>query len=76
MNNQTFLNQNLIKSNTIENIQINSIIKNDIPINTLYKILVNNPSLVNSIDKNGETILSNAIRKNKEDIFKLIMRIF
>ena len=73
MNNQTFLNQNLIKSNTIENIQINSIIKNDIPINTLYKILVNNPSLVNSIDKNGETILSNAIRKNKEDIFKLIM---
>ena len=48
MNNQTFLNQNLIKSNTIENIQINSIIKNDIPINTLYKILVNNPSLVNS----------------------------
>ena len=73
MNNEIFVNQNSIKSNSIEIKQINSIIKSDIPLNTLYKILVNNPALVNSIDKNGETILSNAIRKNKEDIFKLIM---
>ena len=73
MNNEIFIKQNSIKSNSLKIKQVNSIIKNDIPLNTLYKILVNNPSLVNTIDKNGETILSNAIRKNKEDIFKLIM---
>ena len=74
MNNEENIKvQDSIKSHLTESKIINSKLNIDIPINTLYNCLVNNPSLVNTIDNNGETILSYAIRKNKEEVFELIM---
>ena len=44
-----------------------------LPVKSLFQILLKNPNLVNTIDNNGETLLTYAIKQNKIDICQLIL---
>ena len=44
-----------------------------LPLKSLFQILLKNPNLVNTIDNNGETLLTYAIKQNKIDICQLIL---
>ena len=46
----------------------------DLPVNSLSQIISKNPNIVNSIDNQGETLLSYAIKQKKNDICQLILR--
>ena len=59
------MNKNLIQNNFIINF--------DYSIQNLYEILIKNPFLVNQKDKKGETLLSYAIERDKNEIFDLIL---
>ena len=48
-------------------------IKSKLPINKLYHILINNSYIINSIDKNGETLLSYAINNNNYKLCNLLL---
>ena len=48
-------------------------VKSQLPLNQLSQILNNNPLLINSIDKNGETLFSYALNKNNYEIFDLFL---
>ena len=39
----------------------------------LEEIIINNPSIINSIDENGETIFSNALNNNNYEIYDIIL---
>jgi len=44
-----------------------------LPVKSLFQILLKNPNLVNTIDNNGETLLTYAIKQRKIDICQLIL---
>ena len=44
-----------------------------LPVKSLFQILLKNPNLVNTIDNNGETLLTYAIKQKKTDICQLIL---
>ena len=44
-----------------------------LPVKSLFQILLKNPNLVNTIDNNGETLLTYAIKQKKVDICQLIL---
>ena len=43
------------------------------PVQQLHQELSNNPSLINSVDNNGETLLSYALKKNNNKIYELLL---
>ena len=61
------MNKNLVQKIFIINL--------DYSIQNLYEILIKNPFLVNQKDKKGETLLSYAIERDKNEIFDLIINI-
>ena len=64
-------------SQCIQSIKIHNhtplIINTDYNIDSLYKILSKNPSLINKKDNKNETLLSYSIKRNKIDNFNLIL---
>ena len=64
------INQNLANKNKPKTLLI---ISNDLPLRSLYQILLKNPTLVNEIDNKGETLLSYSIKRKKIDICQLIL---
>ena len=44
-----------------------------LPVQQLHQELSNNPSLINSVDNNGETLLSYALKKNNNKIYELLL---
>ena len=60
---------------TSRNKQTNSslMIYLDLPFDSLRKMITRNPNLVNSIDNKGETLLSYAIKRKKDDICQIIL---
>ena len=49
------------------------IISSDLPLISLYNILINNPNLINEKDIKGETFLSYSIKRDKLDVLKLLL---
>ena len=64
-------------SQCIQSIKIHNhtplIISTDYNVDSLYKILSKNPSLINKKDNKSETLLSYSIKRNKIDNFNLIL---
>ena len=61
----SLINKNIVQTNILINL--------DYSIQSLYEILIKNPFLVNEKDKKGETFLSYAIERDKNEIFDLIL---
>ena len=49
------------------------IISSDLPVQSLYQILLKNPQLVNKIDNKGETLLTYSIKRKNTEICHLIL---
>ena len=47
-------------------------INSDLTLEELYKILINNPYLINTEDEYNETFLSYAIKRNNSELINLI----
>ncbi len=59
------MNKNLFQNDFIVNL--------DYSVQNLYEILIKNPFLVNQKDNKGETLLSYAIERDKNEIFDLLL---
>ena len=55
----SLINKNIVQTNILINL--------DYSIQSLYEILIKNPFLVNEKDKKGETFLSYAIERDKNE---------
>ena len=68
-------NKNVPKKN-LSNLSSNHsllIISSDIPVQSLYNLLIQNPSYINKVDSKNETFLSYAIKRNKKDTIDLLL---
>ena len=68
-------NKNVPKK-TLSNLSSNHsllIISSDIPVQSLYNLLIQNPTYINKVDSKNETFLSYAIKRNKKDIIDLLL---
>ena len=68
-------NKNVPKK-TLSNLSSNHsllIISSDIPVQSLYNLLIQNPTYINKVDSKNETFLSYAIKRNKKDIIALLL---
>lgn len=68
-------NKNVPKK-TLSNLSSNHsllIISSDIPVQSLYHLLIQNPTYINKVDSKNETFLSYAIKRNKKDIIDLLL---
>ena len=68
-------NKNVPKKN-LSNLSSNHsllIISSDIPVQSLYNLLIQNPTYINKVDSKNETFLSYAIKRNKRDIIDLLL---
>ena len=64
------MNQNILNNNQPKSLIV---ISSDLPVKSLYQILLKNPKLVNSIDEKGETLLTYSIKRKKVDVCQLIL---
>ena len=68
-------NKNVPKKN-LSNLSSNHsllIISSDIPVQSLYNLLIQNPTYINKVDSKNETFLSYAIKRNKKDTIDLLL---
>ena len=68
-NNKNHLDQKAISSQPKSLL----IISSDLPVQSLYQILLKNPQLVNTIDTKGETLLTYSIKRKNTEISHLIL---
>jgi len=75
MHNIEIISNTKIAPKTSRNKQINSplMINLDLPVSSFTQIISKNPNIVNSIDNQGETLLSYAIKQKKNDICQIIL---
>ena len=62
-----------LNTNQINLQNISQIISSDLPLISLYNILISNATLINQKDSKGETFLTYAIKRNKFEVFKLLL---
>ena len=69
-------NNKALKKSVKKNSQVKSTLMQnvDLPVNSFSQMISKKPNIVNSIDEQGETLLSYAIKQKKNDICQLILR--
>ena len=69
-------NNKALKKSVKKNSQVKSTLMQnvDLPVNSFSQMISKKPNIVNSIDEQGETLLSYAIKQKKNDICQIILK--